>query len=454
MKENKIESSRFRYKLWTGFVVATLAYTVAYFIRENIVSAVASQQWGGSSNFFLYGSWIGAIAIGYSIGKWVLGNASDRLKANWVLGWALILTSLIDVLNMILIEFSLWKVALITFFVLGFLQGACWPPIAKFFSYWFVKENRATFSAIWSSSHNLGSGLLPFIVILSNSLFFGWASKVASAILPASMGIVFGIISLFWFVDTPESVGLSSPIDLGVVREKMVVSRGAVKNMEFEVVKKWYHQYWNDFVHIFHEPAVLWLSLSQVMTALIRFIPTVWLLLFLRDKFGWELKDSGWIYFFYQTLAIPGTIIGGVLSDYLVRSRLPVVGGLERSRLLLVVSFLMLIPILMFVVWFKSLYVIIASILLIGFLIFVPYHLLGMIGIELVRKESAGNVTGFMGFSSYFLVGVFNIITGILLEKFGYNVLSWLYITYWILIIISNFFLFRREKKVRSLLIN
>jgi len=39
-------------------------------------------------------------------------------------------------------------------------------------------------------------------------------------------------------------------------------------------------------------------------------------------------------------------------------------------------------------------------------LIYVPYHLLGLIGIEMVEKNSSGAVTGFMGFFSYLSVAL------------------------------------------------
>ena len=54
----------------------------------------------------------------------------------------------------------------------------------------------------------------------------------------------------------------------------------------------------------------------------------------------------------------------------------------------------------------KSPNIIILGLVIYGFLIYVPYHLLGLIGIEMVEKNSSGAVTGFMGFFSYLSVAL------------------------------------------------
>ncbi len=47
-------------------------------------------------------------------------------------------------------------------------------------------------------------------------------------------------------------------------------------------------------------------------------------------------------------MGIPGTIIAGIIADWLITSKIPLIGGKERTRFMLFIMGIMLIPIIVF----------------------------------------------------------------------------------------------------------
>ncbi len=431
-----------------AFWIATIAYSSAYIIRETINSAVVSKEWTGAGSYLLFGTWAGMITIGYSVGKFFLGAAADRWNAKKVLAWSLISTAFLDILSLFLIEINLPRVAIITFFILGWIQGVVWPPIAKFFAFWFTKKIRVSSSAVWSLSHNLGSALTPIVVFFSTSWFFRFFGKTSSAILPAGIAIILGIIALLFFVDIPQTEELPDIQDI----PELIGDEPRHPHVELKTDKNKFQRYVEDIKYIVTNPIAITLGIAQGSVGLIRFIPTYWILLYLKSKFDFNLENSGYIYSIYQLMGIPGTIIAGIIADWLITSKIPLIGGKERTRFMLFIMGIMLIPIIVFSIWHNSITTIVISVIGIGFMIYMPYHILGMTAIEMVSRKYAANISGLMGLITYMSIGLLNgILLGYLIEnKGGFIWIFIFYFVYWVIMVSSTFVAFTFERNINK----
>ena len=123
----------------------------------------------------------------------------------------------------------------------------------------------------------------------------------------------------------------------------------------------------------------------------------------------------GWIYSAYEIAAIPGTIICGIVSDYVFKGR----------RAITTMIYMVLVAVFVFIYWQTEHNLVMDSICLIaiGFLIYGPVLLIGVHALDLAPKKAAGTAAGLTGFFGYFFGTALlaNIMLGYVVEHLGWN---------------------------------
>ena len=117
----------------------------------------------------------------------------------------------------------------------------------------------------------------------------------------------------------------------------------------------------------------------------------------------------------FEYSAIPGTILCGWMSDKVFKSK--------RAPATMLFMGLSLLGLLLY--WFNAkgpLWIDIAALITIGFLIYGPIMIIGLHALDLVPKKAAGTAAGFTGFFGYvFGSSIAGTGVGAIADKFGWN---------------------------------
>ena len=140
-----------------------------------------------------------------------------------------------------------------------------------------------------------------------------------------------------------------------------------------------------------------------------------WAPTYLKDVKGYDSGAVGWIYSAYEIAAIPGTIICGIVSDYVFKGR----------RAITTMIYMVLVALFVFIYWQTEHNLVMDSICLIaiGFLIYGPVMLIGVHALDLAPKKAAGTAAGLTGFFGYFFGTALlaNIMLGYVVDHLGWD---------------------------------
>ncbi len=164
-------------------------------------------QWG----------WIlGSFILSYGLFQIPLGILGDKYGAKIVLAAIVIWWSLFTGLTGIAIGFA----SLILFrFLFGIGEAGAYPIISSSIAKWFPKSERGKAQGfVWGASR-AGGAIAPFIVIPVQSAY-GWRM---SFFFLAMLGIIWGIIWLFWFKNKPVEMKSISEKELKEIGYKEII---------------------------------------------------------------------------------------------------------------------------------------------------------------------------------------------------------------------------------------
>jgi MFS transporter, OPA family, glycerol-3-phosphate transporter len=416
----KQKYSKLRYEI---LVLLILGYTGAYFVRSVLqvssTDLINGGMFGSDEKLSIqfYGLLSTILLLSYAFGKFILANVSDRSNARYMLATPLIITA---VLNIILgfLTYKLKWLMIIIVMLIGWFQGACWPACARIFSHWWINRERAKYMAIHSISHNIGAGLLASSFLLTggiisfsikwfSGLFNGLInSNAAHFILPSILTLIIAVIVLIFLKDTPQEVGLPS---VEVFKGEVKLEKGDIKEKDWKEI----------LLNVLKNPSLWILGLAQICIGIIRTLPLIWILNYLKSNLGIDTNIDKTHYALFEWSAIPGTILAGFLADYFFH-KVKYFQNYRARFLFLISSPLLIIWILL--VFLKSYFALAIIVFLWGFIIYGPYTITGSMGIEFASKKSGGSATGFMGFLSYFITAIYTgYIQAWLINNFGYN---------------------------------
>ena len=161
---------------------------------------------------------------------------------------------------------------------------------------------------------------------------------------------------------------------------------------------------------------ILWyIAIANAFIYLVRYGVLDWAPTYLKDVKGYDSSAIGWIYSAYEIAAIPGTIICGIVSDYVFKGR----------RALTTMTYMVLVALFVFIYWQTKDNLVMDSISLIaiGFLIYGPVMLIGVHALDLAPKKAAGTAAGLTGFFGYFFGTALlaNIMLGYVVDNLGWD---------------------------------
>ena len=393
--------SRLRLQVFLGIF---FGYAAFYLVRKNFSLAmpILVETLGFTTTEL--GVALSFNAIAYGLSKFIMGGISDRSDARKFLPFGLILASVAIMIAGT--KVGLYNVVTMSIcqFLIGWVGGMGWPPCGRVMTHWFSVRERGTKMSIWNVAHNIGGAALGPITSFGFSLFvtLGY-SKLASAqfgffFLPAMIAILIAIISYMLIRDNPQSCGLPTieehrndyPVNYSKKQEEVLSTK--------EIF----------FKYVFTNKILWFVAFANVFVYMIRYGVLDWAPTYLQDIKGYNIKESGWAYAYYELAAIPGTLICGWMSDKIFKGK----RGLTN------VIFMVLTTTAVLVYWKNGQGGLVDSItgifttnhqfidnlalITIGFFIYGPIMLIGVQALDLSPKNAAGTSAGLTGFFGYF----------------------------------------------------
>ena len=261
--------------------------------------------------------------IAYAIGQTVTGKLMDAIGTRLgflvsIVGWSISIA--LHAFARTLLSFNIFR------FFLGLSEAGNWPGAAKSNAEWFPAKERAIAQGIFGAGASLGSVVsAPFIAYLY--LAFGWKMTF--------VGI--GVLGLLWIIpwmlinkNTPDKHPWITP------EEKEHILSSATNKASAPVATEIYS--WKKLLSFRNTWAVI---SSRFFIDPVWWMFVTWLPFFLKENFGFDIKQVGafaWVPYLFAAL---GGLAGGFFSSWLIKKGLAVVKA--RKQAITIGSIIMLL---------------------------------------------------------------------------------------------------------------
>lgn len=395
------------YRYWRNRQLLTtyVGYVMFYCLRKNIPIAVPLLTKELGIGKAAFGAFFTAHDLVYGIAKFVAGTLADRYNPRFLLALGLALAAVAN------FAFSLGHgVAVLgIFWVLnGFFQGFGFPPSARILTHWFRPAERGLKWGIFNTSHQAGT---IFILYLSGvlALHYGWR---ACFWVPAIGGLVTAVFLAAFIRDTPASLGLPE-VESDWEREGTgLTASGEVGPAPLddsgeplaELVQR----------RVYRNPA-LWLAcLGNFFVYSVRFGILNWAPTYLHEVKHVDLEKAGLITGSFEWAGLVGCLLAGWVTDRFFASR--------RSPAC--VAWMLACAVFLFLFWHApegDLRWPTFCLAGVGFTVYGPQFLGGLMSADLAGKRAAGTAVGFHGFFGYLSGFLSGIGMGAVAERWGWD---------------------------------
>jgi sugar phosphate permease len=392
--------------LWSTY----FGYAVFYILRKNLAAAVPAIQTSLGVSREAMGGFFTAHEVTYGFSKFLAGVLADRFNPRFLVAAGMLLAALTN------LGFGLSssvQVLGVLWVVNGFFQGFGFPPCARVLSFWFAPAERGVKWGIFNTSHQVGA----FVALTASGwlcLHYGWRSAF---IVPAVIGIATSVFLFERVRDSPDSLGLPpvetykamldkgeiglspattvTPVEIEeVFTESSVESDGSApigsqvsSREELDLAA---------FVNkmVYRNPQIWLLCIANFFVYVVRGSFLNWAPTYLHEVKGLALDRAGFISSFYELAGLVGCLLAGYVTDRFWKGRRSPACVLY---MLACAGFITLFwktpeghPVLDGL-WLSG----------VGFTIYGPQFLVGVMMADLATKRAAGNAVGLSGLFGY-----------------------------------------------------
>jgi MFS transporter, ACS family, hexuronate transporter len=251
--------------------------------------------------------------IAYAIGQTVTGKLMDAIGTRLgflvsIVGWSISIA--LHAFARTLLSFNIFR------FFLGLSEAGNWPGAAKSNAEWFPAKERAIAQGIFGAGASLGSVVsAPFIAYLY--LAFGWKMTF--------VGI--GVLGLLWIIpwmlinkNTPDKHPWITP------EEKDHILSSATNKATAPVATEIYS--WRKLLAFRNTWAVI---SSRFFIDPVWWMFVTWLPFFLKENFGFDIKQVGafaWVPYLFAAI---GGLAGGFFSSWLIKKGVAAVKARKQA---------------------------------------------------------------------------------------------------------------------------
>lgn len=380
---HKPASSNPRYTRWRWqiFSITWLAYAGFYLTRKGFSVAkneLKKPEVMGMTKADM--SWIdGANSVAYAAGQFIWGPLGDKFGPR-IIVLAGMLASVTVALVMGLSSTVLWMGVL--FALQGLCQSSGWAPLAKNVGEFFSRRERGSVMGFWCTNYALG-GFIASTLAAWAAQKFGWRYAF---FVPGGGLLVIWILFVLFQRNRPEDVGLP-PIEQYHGEEAEVINPGASPMSEREGS-------WKIVLEVMRNRMVWLLAAVYFVIKPTRYLMLYWSPVYINELLGTDTATSGFLGSLFDLAGPVGSLVGGLVSDRLFKSkRVPVCVIALFTLAVLMVGF-RYVPATRLAVG--------AGMFAIGFLVFIPDTLIsGAAAMDFGTKKGASTAGGIInGFGS------------------------------------------------------
>ena len=388
------------YKYWRTRIMYTtiIGYALFYFVRKNLSIAMPAIEADLGISKADLGLFLTLHGLLYGVSKFLNGFLGDQTNPRYFLAFGLGMSALMSLL------FGMSS-GVITFGIIwmlnGWFQGMGFPPCANSITNWFSPKERGVYFSMWNSSHSIGAGL----VLLLNSFLVVYNWRLCFFV-PALLAFLGALFVLNRMRDKPETLGLPQVETYkGEMLESEKMEAEGIADLDF---KKFLRK------KVFGNPMIWILCLSTLCLYAIRYAMLDWGPTFLTEMKGIDLQKAGWLVAGFEGFGILGMLSSGWMMDHIFKGR----GG--RAA----VIYMLICTIAVFLFWklpneTPLFYGILLCI--IGFFIYGPQALVGIIVANLVSKRASATAIGLTGLFGYLSTILSGWGIGFIVEHWGWN---------------------------------
>ncbi len=331
-----VKPTRVRYLI---LLLLFLVTTLNYADRATISIAGSSLQKDLGIDSVMLGYIFSAFGWAYVLGQIPGGWLLDRFGSKKVYAWSIFTWSLFTVLQGF-VGYMPMASAVIALFMLRFLVGAAeapsFPGNARIVAAWFPTAERGTASAIFNSAQYFATVLFaPLMGWIVHAL--GWEHVF---VVMGVLGIVF---SGFWlkYIHNPKEHPMINAEELDFIERN-----GGLVDMEKADGSKSGPK-WGYIKQLLSTRMMLGVYLGQYCINGITYFFLTWFPVYLVQERGMTILKAGFIASLPAICGFIGGVLGGVISDYLLRRghsltfsrKLPIVCGLLLSTTMVLCNY-------------------------------------------------------------------------------------------------------------------
>ncbi len=283
---------------WLMIAFCFFAIAINYIDRINLAIAAPHIKRDLGLDDTSMGLILGAFFWTYALMQIPAGRMIDRLGARMGLAIAVGWWSLFTVFT----AFGRGFTSIFAFrLMLGLGESGGYPGCAKVVYSWFAKKERATASGIFDAGPRAGSAIaLPLVAWLIGT--WGWET---SFVVTGGLGLVWVAIWMLFYREPEEIKGLDP-----VQRENLLADRSV------QVVDK------SEKVNIpglFRYRTVWGMMIGFFCMNFATYFFVTWFPTYLTMAHGFSLKELGTLGAIPALMGIPGSLLGGLCSDWMYR---------------------------------------------------------------------------------------------------------------------------------------
>ncbi|MEK7674287.1 MAG: MFS transporter [Verrucomicrobiota bacterium] len=351
-----------RYR-WQIFESAFLGYAMFYVVRNNL--AVVAKEMAAELQYdkSMVGDILAATAMAYGIGKLLMGYLADCSNPRKFIAVGLLLSASV---NFVFGASHNYGMHLFLWTMNGLIQGMGYGPCARGLGHWYTCQERGRIFGVWNMSHNVGGGAVG-IVAAWCAHHYGWPSAFYVPGLIATLGAFY----LFWRMrDTPPSVGLP-PVEEYRNEYPPEEEVHDENNLRFREILVRY---------ILNNKALWLIAITNFFVYIARYSMLDWGPTYLKEKKGASILEGGFSTLLIEFAGAAGMLIMGWVSDRF-DGRRGMVSAVCMFPLVLAFAGILFTPP-------GFLWLDLTLLAVIGFLVYVPVMMLGVMSLDLILLKN------------------------------------------------------------------
>lgn len=376
-----------------------MAYVSAYLCRTNLSIVLPSMKDTFEWNNALVGLIGTAFFWCYAVGQLINGSIGDKVNPRYFIPIGLIGSSII---NFLIGIFPNIYFILIVWSINGFLLSTIWGPIIRITAAWFPTKER-TKVAVGLNLSMMGGYLLSWglVGVIINYTSWRWGF-----FLPALFTFCYAIIFLVFMRAKPREVG-GEDYSQSIVNKESIECNQSLKENQmdnlslFQLIKK----------------ERLWLiAIACISQGVIKEGIALWTPTFLKDNYHVSQTQISLVSTFVPLVGIAGIFLAGWLNArYKERERKP----LTILLIMAIISCFTLYYVIGNNIYLDVILLSLSSAIMYG----INMLLLTMVPLSYARYNKASGVTGFLDFCSYLGAGLSGVLTGFIVDLFGWSII-------------------------------